>query len=234
MASFYINFSDNSKEVIVSGEEHHHIINVFRHKKGDVLPILNGLGSFAKGMITEIDKKQLKLELSDIIHNEKPVKRVACAFSLLKNKNDLLIVEKLTELGVADIFPIVTKNSVKIGKENTVEKYIKTAISAIKQCDNPYLPIIHNICDLETLLKKLNDNFYTPIVASEMRPNFTLTNYIKNNSNDKICIIIGPEGGWDNFEFKLFEAKQIQQVRLVGNILRAETAAICAVSLLIT
>ena len=233
MSSFFIDFDQKSTEVSVVSDEYHHICKVFRHKVGEVIPILNGKGLSAQGKIVDITKKQIELSIFDIIFTSRTQKRVACAFSLLKNKNDLWIVEKLTELGVTDIFPIVTCHSVKQGKENTIEKYQKTAISAVKQCDNPYLPNIYEVNDLTSLLKLLIEKKYTPIVASETRPNLTLTNYLKNNINLEICIIIGCEGGWDKKELNFFEANNIIQVKLVENILRAETAAICAVSKLV-
>ena len=234
MPSFYIKFNQNQTEIAVNGDEYHHIINVFRYKMSDVIPILNGNGLKAQGKIVEIDKKQLKLSISNINNTEKPTKRVACAFSLLKNKNDLWVVEKLTELGVTELFPIITNNSVKTGKENTLDKFQKTAISAVKQCDNPFLPNIYEVSDLNTLITKLKENNYIPIVATETRPNFTLTNYLKTNNDTEICMIIGPEGGWEKKELIFFEANQILQVKLTENILRAETAAIYAVSLVVT
>ena len=228
MPSFYIDFSDTTSDIEVSCEEFHHISHVFRHKKHDVIALVNGKGLKAKAAIKDITKKSLILEINELIHVQKPARKVACAFSLLKNKNDLLIVEKLTELGVSDLFPLQTKNSVKLSKENTKDKMIKTAISAIKQCDNAWLPNIHDVMNLETVLAKIGESGYTPFVASEMIPEQTL--YSALSSPKDVCIIIGPEGGFDTSEFALFNQRSIQQVSISINILRAETAAICAVS----
>ena len=244
MPSFLINFTENTAEIEVFDDEFHHIVNVFRHKKGDVLPLINGNGLKAKGQIQEIMKKSLKMKIEEIIQVAKPSYKVACAFTLLKQKHDLLIVEKLTELGVDDLFPMQTKNSVKQSSENTLEKYKKTAISAAKQCNNAWLPKIHEVSDLSVVLDVLKVNDYFPIIASELIPISTLNFFLTTDASDKkephnrsifanktnVCIIIGPEGGFAQSEFELFEKLDIKQVSISKNILRAETAAICAIS----
>ena len=73
---------------------------------------------------------------------QKSQPQIAVAFPLLKNKHDGMIVEKLTELGVKDFFPIITERTVRKLSANTVEKFHKVAIAAMKQCDNAFLPEI--------------------------------------------------------------------------------------------
>ncbi|MCL2063129.1 MAG: 16S rRNA (uracil(1498)-N(3))-methyltransferase [Candidatus Cloacimonetes bacterium] len=243
MPSFYLNFSENTSGIEVLNDEYHHIVNVFRHKKGDVLSLINGKGVKAKGKIHEITKKSLLIKIDEIVYIEKPFNKVACAFTLLKQKNDLFIVEKLTELGVDDLFPILTKNSVKQSSENTIEKFYRTAISASKQCNNAWLPKIHQVHDLSGVFNILKEHDYLPIIASEIIQKSTLMKFLENSSEKKeshnrsilanktnICIVIGPEGGFDKSEFDMFEELDIEQVTISKNILRAETAAICAVS----
>jgi len=232
MPAFYTDFTATT--TTISSDEYHHIVNVFRHVVGEKIPLVNGQGLSATGLITHIDKKSLHLDISDITQTSKHTPEIACAFSLLKEKNDLLIVEKLTELGVSDLFPFVATNSVKNHKPNTAEKMIKTAISAIKQCENPWLPKIH---EPTTLQKLLSDDIltgkYNPIVASEKKPALTLYEYIKEYPKDNICLIIGPEGGFTSEEFSTFDNLSIPQVRICDTTLRAETAAIAGVAQLL-
>jgi 16S rRNA (uracil1498-N3)-methyltransferase len=143
MPSFYVDFCERDQEIEIIADEYHHIINVFRYTIGDEISILNGKGLIAAGIIKKIEKKSLLLNVTHIRYYKRNEFKVACAFSLLKNKHDLFIVEKLTELGVCDLFPMQTKNSIKLSKENTIDKMMKTAITAMKQCNNPWLPTIH-------------------------------------------------------------------------------------------
>jgi 16S rRNA (uracil1498-N3)-methyltransferase len=231
MPSFYVNFGLYTNETIIEDEEFHHIVNVFRHKIGDNFNIINGKGLSAEGTIAKINKKSLVLKISNVIQHTKNKYKIACAFALLKNKNDLFIIEKLTELGVDEIFPITTINSVKSPTDKSNEKYLKTSIAAIKQCDNPFLPKINSIMSLENLLSEDHFYGYQVVICSERKPELKISNVIDKINN--YCLIIGPEGGFTNNEFDFFNNYNLPQVALVKNTLRAETATIFAISVLI-
>jgi len=228
MPSFYIEFGEGATELAVSGDEFHHIVNVFRHKKGDVLSLTNGCGLKASGLIESIGKKELVLHLYSIQQVERKKPDVACAFSLLKEKKDLWIVEKLTELGVTDLFPFTSYYSVKSNQKNTLAKMQNTAIAAIKQCETAWLPTIHKPQSLPDCVKQVADtNKYHAIIASECRPPLTLYEYLHNNPDQSVCIFIGPEGGFHKQDLACMQGIN---VRLSDNVLRAETAAVSAVS----
>jgi 16S rRNA (uracil1498-N3)-methyltransferase len=236
MPTFYLShLTISDKHLTIDGDELHHIVNVFRFKAGDSITLTNGKGLLAKAIIKEVTKKTLTVDLIEKNQSQRPTRKIACAFSLLKNKHDLLIVEKLTELGVVDLFPMQTVNSVRLSKVNTHEKFIKTAIAAIKQCENPWLPTIHKPQTLEATIKIIIEHGYTPIVASETKPEQTLHSMFCTLSHHTPhtthhCIVIGPEGGFDQTEFELFEKLNIPLVSLSPYTLRAETAAIVGVS----
>lgn len=233
MPSFYVNFTQTDKVIDVYEEEFHHIHRVFRHKDGDLINIVNGFGLYATAEITNINKKYLRLNIKNVEYKKKSDRKIACAFSLLKNKNDLLIIEKLTELGVNEFFPMQTRYSVRQSKETTNEKFEKIAISAIKQCDNPYLPDINNVSNLDVTLSKIIAKGYIPIIASERENELFLSELLSENQENDFCMVIGPEGGFSDEEFELFYELNIKQVSIGNHILRAETAAISAISQLV-
>ena len=235
MPSFYSKFNENDIEHEITEPESHHITRVFRHKIGDLISLINGKGLLANGQILEIYKKSIKVRLSDFTFTPPIIGKISCAFSLLKNKHDLLIVEKLTELGVNDLFPLISTNSVKLSKENTLEKMILTSIAAAKQCNNPWLPEINPVLYLAQGLDFIKRKNYIPLVASEVEREKKLSFILQNSKfiDKNICIIIGPEGGFTKEEFALFNENNIEQFSLGKNILKAETAAICAISQII-
>ncbi|MCK9329342.1 MAG: 16S rRNA (uracil(1498)-N(3))-methyltransferase [Candidatus Cloacimonetes bacterium] len=233
MPSFYVNFTQTDKVIDVYEEEFHHIHRVFRHKDGDLINIVNGFGLYATAEITNINKKYLRLNIKNVEYKKKSARKIACAFSLLKNKNDLLVIEKLTELGVNEFFPMQTRYSVRQSKETTNEKFEKIAISAIKQCDNPYLPDINNVSNLDVTLSKIIAKGYIPIIASERENELFLSELLSENQENDFCMVIGPEGGFSDEEFELFYELNIKQVSIGNHILRAETAAISAISQLV-
>ena len=157
--------------------------------------------------------------------------QIAVAFPLLKNKHDSMIIEKLTELGVKDFFPITTERTVRKPSVNTVEKFNKVAIAAMKQCDNAFLPTIHEVQSLSELLEKMIE--YVPVAALEIGKHKTMKEIVANSQKSSICIIIGPEGGFDKGEIDYLQYKHVETFTLGNHILRAETAAIASVSQLV-
>ena len=217
--------------VTISGTEHHHICHVFRRKEGEKIILSNGKGLLAEGIINSVNKKQLTVTINNMTTRQKSQPQIAVAFPLLKNKHDNLIVEKLTELGVKDFFPITTERTVRKPSANTVEKFNKVAIAAMKQCDNAFLPTIHKVRSLSELLEKMGE--YIPVAALEIGKHQTLNEIVANYEKRSICIIIGPEGGFDKKEIEYLQNKQVAAFTLGNHILRAETAAIASVSQLV-
>ena len=232
MPCFYIPEMKRDKDIVtISGTEYHHICHVFRRKEGDKIILSNGKGLLAEGIINSVNKKHLTITINNMTTKQKSQPKIAVAFPLLKNKHDNLIVEKLTELGVKDFFPITSERTVRKPSANTVEKFNKVAIAAMKQCDNAFLPKIHKVRSLSELLEKMKE--YIPVAALEIGKHQTLNEIVANYEKRSICIIIGPEGGFDKKEIKYLQNKQIATFTLGNHILRAETAAIAGVSQLV-
>ncbi len=228
MPCFYTpNLNKEDKKIIISGDEFHHIIHVFRKSQNDEIHLTNGSGLMAKAKIHSITKRNLTVSILSKKDKSQSNLKIAVAFSLLRNKHDHLIIEKLTELGVKEFFPIITEHSVRKPAKNTVEKFKKTAISAIKQCDNAFLPKIHQVLSLNTFLN--SKKYYQPVVALETG-NCKTINALLEEVEKPMCIIIGPEGGFDKKEIELFKQKEIPFFSLGNHVLRAETAAIAAAS----
>ena len=231
MPCFYApDMKKNDNLIIISEPEFHHIIHVFRKKEEDRINLSNGKGLLAKGRIKSIKKNELTVSITQIIIMQKSQPQIAIAFPLLKNKHDNMIIEKLTELGVKDFFPITTERTVRKSSTNTVEKFNKVTIAAMKQCDNAFLPQIHKVQSMPELLENLGESL--PVAALEIGRHATL-NKIVANTKRSICIIIGPEGGFDKMEIEYLQKKQVATFTLGNHILRAETAAIASVSQLV-
>ncbi len=74
---------------------------------------------------------------------------------------------------------------------------------------------------------------YTPVAALEIGKHETLNEIVASSKEKSICIIIGPEGGFDKKEIEYLQNKQVAIFTLGNHILRAETAAIASVSQLV-
>jgi len=233
MPSFYLPQElEFGKEYSLEGEEFHHASHVFRIAKGQIVSITNGNGVLARAEVTEVQKKKLVLLVTERHEYQPSPPPMRVAFSLLRNKNDEWLVEKLTELGVKEFYPMTTENTVRQPSENTHEKFLKTAIAAIKQCDCPFLPMFHPITPIKEVLGLLKNTHIEPCIAAENEKQQTLSTVIQDTTMP-ICLIIGPEGGFSLKEFQWFAEQEIKRFSIGNQILRAETAAVAAVSQLL-
>ncbi|MCD6330188.1 MAG: 16S rRNA (uracil(1498)-N(3))-methyltransferase [Candidatus Cloacimonetes bacterium] len=225
MPIFYTpDLTDTTKEIILSGTEFKHIKNTLRKKVGDILHTTNGNGLLAKCSIKDISPHEMILQIESIEKKEKSHPHIALAFALLKQHNEL-IIEKCTEIGVYEFFPFYAKRNVKTSlSDNQFERLQKIAIAAVKQCDSTHLPKIHKPFNFKGLLQKLSHK-YTPVVAWEEERQQRLHN-ILNDAERDICLIVGPEGGFEKSEIDCAGQNSAQIVSLGNHILRAETAAI--------
>jgi len=228
MPSFYCpELNEHSDRIVLEGEEFHHLAHVLRHQSGDTVKLNSGKGWFATGTIQFIGKSQALIQPGDITFTPQSLHPYALAFSLLRSKNDEWLVEKLTELGVSELFPLQTEHSVRNPSANTSDRFRKTALSAIKQCDNPFLPPIHAILALEHAIPAILARGYQLAVASEQRPDAWLDSL---KQEKPLCYFIGPEGGFSQQEFNLLAEAGVTEICLSHHILRAETAAIALAS----
>jgi len=225
MPIFYTpELTDISKEIILSDTEFRHVKNTLRKKVGDSLHTTNGNGLLAECRIKNLSPREIILQVEHINSKEKSRPHIALAFSLLKQHNEF-IIEKCTELGVYEFFPFFAKRNVKNSlSANQFERLQKIAIAAIKQCDSAHLPEIHKPLNFNELLKKLSPE-YMPILAWEEESRQNLHDVLHNAEKD-ICLIVGPEGGFEKNEVDIALQHSAQIVSLGNHILRAETAAI--------
>lgn len=205
------------------------IKNVFRMGIGDKVMFFDGGKYDFECAILGLDKTSIQLmpEKSLPCRNIIDKNIVLCA-SVVKKDNYEFIVEKTTELGVFSIIPIVSQRSEK--KLLNIERLNKIAVEASEQSGRNSLPVIHQIKNLEATLKELQENmnivvFHTNIASINTKKYSALEIPV-----DDVAIFIGPEGGWTEQEIELFHDAKALFLGLGKGILRAETAAIVAVS----
>ena len=222
----------SSRELEIGGDEFHHIAHVMRNSVGDVLLLTNGAGVMADAVIEQMGKRSLRARVTAVRAFEKSIPRVACAFCLLRGKHDHLVVEKLTELGVAEFFPFVSERAVRKPGGNTLDKFDAVAVAAMKQCDGAFLPVVHDTASLEKAVSTAQQAGYTVLIASESERGEHLPHALDEITGD-VCLVIGPEGGWSDAEKAWFASAGLRTVGLGNHILRAETAAIAGVGMIV-
>jgi len=222
---YYPELTATARQVSLGGDEFHHLVRVRRLRAGEQVTLTNGQGLLAHAELAEINKQSAILEIKSIRQATAREIPYAVAFALLKNKHDELLVEKCTELGTAQFYPMITDFGVRNEGKNTQNRLLRIAISAIKQCDNPFLPMVADLLPLGKALDKIVADGYQPVVCSELRPDQWMRDLAFQAPP---CFMIGPEGGWSAGEMQLFASGSYPNISISRLITRAETAAIAA------
>lgn len=200
---------------------------VFRFEEGDRVIVFNGGDFEYEGVFKMLSKSEAILEINKEIKVKKPTNIDLHIFqSIIKKDNFELVVEKCTEIGVVGFHPIVSERSEK--KDLNLERLIKIAKEASEQSGKTRLPEIFNPESLEKAILDFDgDLFALDFDGGLLKDRLVL------DIDNKIGILVGPEGGWSDRERLLFEQKGIQSISLGSQILRAETASIAISSLIL-
>ncbi|MDP8221243.1 MAG: RsmE family RNA methyltransferase [Candidatus Stygibacter frigidus] len=219
-----------NRQYIIEGEEYHHICQVLRKRDGDHILVTSGTGIIADCRIVKIEKRYLLIEIENHTTYERSEPQMALAFALLKNKHDSMIIEKTTELGCSIFYPMETERTIRRNSSNQQNKFHKIAIAAMKQCDNAWLPEIKECRDIRKIPDLLRKDSFIPVVALETENKRSFSEIKSQFPNESLGIIIGPEGGFSQQEIEFLKKSDVISFSLGNHILRAETAAITAIS----
>lgn len=218
-------FSGEIKDVVEISEDYNHIVNVMRLKVGDKLTLFNGTNYNFETQIVEIGKKLIKCKLIKKTENKIKNSNVTVCQALLKGEKLDYLVQKLTEINAEKLVLFESEFTISKWKDDKLKKLEKISIEACKQCGRSVPLKIEFLKNIESVIKTFS-NFDTVIFAYEKSEN-SLKNTLKKLNNNKVCLIIGSEGGFSEKEAELIcENKNVNCVSLGGTILRAETACL--------
>lgn len=217
-----------SNEIVLEGEEFHHLSNVMRARNGDKLILFNGNGVFYHAEISELAKKYAKIKiLSEEQSKNEPKVHLTIFQALAKGDKLSLVMQKITELGASELaifdseFCDVKANTTRVDRLETI------AISASKQCKRATITKQSGVYKLSAVAKLIPD-FDAFYVAYENKDGLTLADdLIKNKQSLKnVAVMIGAEGGFSEKEIDMLETAGAKIVSMGNRILRTETAAI--------
>jgi len=235
MQKYFIS-DDDFKNNKITSDDVFHISNVMRYKAGDKILIGNNKKVFL-AKINEITKSYVTYEIIEekIGNTELPV-----FISIYQGypKGDKLddIIKHSTELGVSEIIPTLMKRSVfkleEKKKDSKLTRFRKIAKEAAEQSERLIIPKIPDIISLKQIDFSKYD--YKILCYEENARNNELKafkNIIKQlKENDKVAIVIGPEGGIDETELNCLLSQGFIPASLGPRILRTETAPLYALS----
>jgi 16S rRNA (uracil1498-N3)-methyltransferase len=214
----------NSENFFFDKEESKHIIKVLRKKDNDILHVTNGLGELFTTQITLASDTKCTVKIISIEKLEQPKFSLHLAVAPTKlNDRYEWFLEKATEIGITQITPIICERSErKFIKTDRFEKIIQTAMKQSNQC---FLPILNEPISYGTFVAKQFEG-QKLIAHCEQTNKKSLKEVLK--TNEKITLLIGPEGDFSNKEIDLALKNNYKPVTLGNTRLRTETAAIVA------
>ncbi|MBQ8056135.1 MAG: 16S rRNA (uracil(1498)-N(3))-methyltransferase [Paludibacteraceae bacterium] len=206
-------------------EESFHAVKVLRMKEGDALDVFDGKGGYFKAVISFAHHKHCEVKLVEKQVFEKRPYSIHIAVAPTKNLDRIeWMVDKLVEMGVDEITPIICRFSErKILKTDRLKKIV---VSASKQSKNVYIPQFNEPIELKELLKKAQEPQKFIAHCYENEKQFLSRSYKKNGG--KVLILIGPEGDFSTEEVDLALKQGFAPVSLGESRLRTETAAMVA------
>ncbi|SFN35001.1 16S rRNA (uracil1498-N3)-methyltransferase [Paenimyroides ummariense] len=223
MQLFYAPDIDNeTNEFTFDKEESKHIVKVLRKLEGSILHITNGKGFLFFCEVILASEKKCVVKINESQFTEPRNFRIHMVVAPTKmNDRYEWFLEKAAEIGVDEITPIICDHSER--KIIKTERFDKILISAMKQSNQMYLPILNEPIKLtDFLLKEINGQKF--IAHCEETDKVELKDRIETQQN--YTLLIGPEGDFSTNEINKALAKGYLPVALGNTRLRTETAAI--------
>lgn len=222
--------------VKITGDDAEQIRKVLRLKEGEEIVVLDGLGGEYKVKLTEVKKgyatgviksKDFKAEDSKI--------KIVLGQGIPKGEKMDFIIQKATELGVNEIVPLKMERCVvRIKDEGTdkIKRWQRIAKESSEQSLRRFIPSINTIYDLRHFCDKYKDTDLK-IVFYEEEEKKGLRKLLDEKGEVKsISVIIGPEGGLSSEEVEIANSYGFITAGLGQRILRTETVALSAISIL--
>lgn len=229
---FFVKEEIGKREVVQIKEAAlmHQWRDVFRYTTGAQVILFDGRGSEYRGMIEKINPDFAEVRVLEVKKEEKQQEikesEIWIAASMIKNDNFDWILQKVTEIGVNGILPVIAERSIK--KNLNMERSHRIIQEAAEQSGRLDIP---NIEEPKNLIETL-ESFEGKVIVCQAGKNSKPFSKKMLASKGLTLLVIGPEGGWSPKELDFFAKKKYSQVSVGKNVLRAETAAI-AISTLV-
>lgn len=227
----------NGQTLQLEGDEAHHLLKVRRARLGATVQVLNGRGLRALGEITAATPRAATITLHTLGSAPPPPAAITLAQAIPAAGTMDTIVQKATELGASRIVPLFTRNcEVRLDPSRADHKTAKwraIAIEACKQCGNPWLPDIASPLPLKTYLEQETAPLRLTAALTPATQEIRQALRLLPSPPPPIALTIGPEGDFSPEEYQSLWHHHWLPITLGPNTLRADTAAISALALLL-
>jgi 16S rRNA (uracil1498-N3)-methyltransferase len=209
----------------LEGPEAHHLSHVMRAAAGERVTLFDGSGAEFDAVIEKLNRRAVELRILERREIDRELEfPLVVGVTLPKGDRQKWLVEKLTELGVTTLVPLVTERGVAQPTAGAIERLNRTVIEACKQCGRNRLMEIAGPQTWNDWVASESDVPFTHRVVAH--PGGQPPRKIDVGSPAATQIAIGPEGGLTDAEIATATASNWQSINLGPRVLRVETAAV--------
>ncbi len=218
--------------IVLDPVESHHLIHVLRLKIGSEIELFDGRGNRASAVVAEIRKKEALVDVREVRCCAPLKPALILGVSIARGSRFDLVVEKCTELGADHIAAVQFDRTVKLGKGESLERYRRIAVSAVKQCGRDRLPILSGPAPLDRTIGDLEQLYPDALrLYGHPGPDAAAIAQLSPDIDQPILCMVGPEGGYTEQELSLLADRGFRPVRIGPHVLRTETAAMAFAAL---
>ena len=239
MPKFFVTPQDIvGKKITLTGENEKHIKTVLRAREGEEITVCDGEGMDYQCRILSLERGVVTEVLSSAPCDVEPETKITLYQGLPKADKMEWIIQKAVELGVYQVIPVATKNTVvKLDAKREkakLERWQAIAESAAKQSGRGRIPQVGKILGFQEALQWAAslDRAWIPYEKEEGMEATRRELAALSGEVTSVGIFIGPEGGFDEEEIRQAREAGIQPISLGKRILRTETAGLAILSLL--
>lgn len=254
MPRIFLPITDESKIINITGEKAHYLTKVLRCKAGDHIEVLDGKGRSFHCVIQGLSRREVRVEVISMqpCDTESPLNLILFQ-GLLKGEKMDIVIQKTTELGIKEIYPVITERS-QVRETGKIARWRKIAEDASRQSGRTVIPLIHEPVESHEALFIINEEYKKFLLtrSDSSGMDYDLKGFIfwegggisLKDALSKISlprhfytslpiyIFVGPEGGFTAEEVRRAEEGGLITIALGKRILRAETAAIVSTALI--
>lgn len=215
---------------MLNESESKHLSQVLRLKVNDLVSVIDGRGSEWLGVVQLLNKKGTQIKINNVQRQANGIPLCSIAICPTKNIDRFeFFLEKATEIGISNIYPILTQRSERKTINN--ERLEKIILNATKQSGNLYLPSLSPLMNFNDFLEKIKELNFTfkglgHCMEREKRKSISDV-YVRGHN---ALFVVGPEGDFTLNEIELACQNGFEPIVLGDSRLRVETAGIIACS----
>ncbi len=217
-------------QFVLNEETSKHVAQVLRMQNGEQLLLTDGKGNLFTAEIVDNNRKKCIVKILTVLNHPPLVKKISIAISLVKNSARFeWFLEKATEIGVTEIFPLICSRTEKQYFRHDRMKNI--LISAMLQSQQTWLPVLHETIKFTEFVSTttIQQKFIAHCEEGNLKEQ--LANRLTINSKESV-ILIGPEGDFSKEEITMALQNDYLPVSLGKTRLRTETAGVVAATIL--